>query len=314
MSTRNLFAVVCVMILLVLAIVVSCGGGGSSGLLPATVTHCYPAGVNPTLVVSAVTGSNTTADGTCDKPYKTISAAIASYVSGSTIWVAPGTYDTALGEVFPIIVPAGVALIGDEANKGKGSVNTEIIGNGQYLGALDAAVEPLTGATIAGLIVSATTVSAGQLPVGIIVNSNNVTIRNNHIVNSLEYGLYILNGSQQVITGNIMQNNNWGGIIFRNTSGSGAKIEHNRITDNKYGIEVDSAAIGMDIGGGAAGSAGLNILSCNTFNDVWSNTTGTISAMNNIWDHVPPSGNDIWTSGTVTFITTGATVSTYPCL
>src|SRR5205807_3244735 len=66
--------------------------------------------------VSAPAGLDTN-PGTQSLPFKTITHAMSvATTSGSTVHVAPGTYTS--GETFPITVPAGVLLIGDETNKG----------------------------------------------------------------------------------------------------------------------------------------------------------------------------------------------------
>jgi hypothetical protein len=64
----------------------------------------------------ATTGTNDPGGGSAGNPWKTITYAL-SQVSGSghTINVAAGTYDTALGETFPLSMKNGVSLQGDGA-------------------------------------------------------------------------------------------------------------------------------------------------------------------------------------------------------
>src|SRR5437879_2400919 len=83
----------------------------------------------PNFYVNAPTGSDTNR-GTQASPFKTITHAMSLSKSGSTVQVAPGTYDVANREIFPITVPAGVLLIGDEFNKGGGISPTSIVGGG----------------------------------------------------------------------------------------------------------------------------------------------------------------------------------------
>src|SRR5688500_17905353 len=68
--------------------------------------------------------------GTQPQPFRTITRAIATVLAGQTIQVAPGTYDAALGETFPLLLPPGTALLGDELTKGNGSTPTRIEGGG----------------------------------------------------------------------------------------------------------------------------------------------------------------------------------------
>ena len=63
--------------------------------------------------------------GTEASPYKTITAAMAAAVSGDTIKVKPGTYNTALGESFPIAIKPGITL-----ESTGGFQETKLVGNG----------------------------------------------------------------------------------------------------------------------------------------------------------------------------------------
>src|SRR5438105_2908793 len=59
-------------------------------------------------------------------PWKTITHALGAATSGDTIHVAGGTYNTTLGEDFPLSLKSGVQLIGN----GAGMVTTVNITNG----------------------------------------------------------------------------------------------------------------------------------------------------------------------------------------
>src|SRR5207249_6457080 len=105
----------------------------------------------PNFYVNAPAGSDTNR-GTQTSPFKTITHAMSLSKSGSTVQVAPGTYDAPNDEIFPITVPAGVLLIGDETHKGGGSTPTSIVGGGQVPASpvgTSAALLPGTGSTIA---------------------------------------------------------------------------------------------------------------------------------------------------------------------
>jgi hypothetical protein len=65
------------------------------------------------LYVNAVSGNNTTGNGSSGNPFKTITKALSvSSAAGDSIKVAPGAYTVALGEVFPIDMPSDRKLIG----------------------------------------------------------------------------------------------------------------------------------------------------------------------------------------------------------
>jgi len=279
-----------------------------------------PAGLNPISIAAASTGDDITGDGSCQKPYMTITAALAApaVTSGTVVWVAPGNYTAALGEVFPIQLPAGVSLVGDETNKGQGAIATSVVGgtaiggSGQYQN-YEATIFPSANSVIAGL--ELTNPSLSVYGNTLLLLNDSVTIRNNSVVNG-EDGIFVGNGASGEITGNNISNNGGDGLAFIG-GGVGSKVEGNTIVRNGIGVEYDNS--GGDLGGGPAGSAGGNSLSCNTRNDLWTDASGiTINAANNYWDHIPPTagavnGDDIYNTKSATIVTTGAMLAINPC-
>ena len=184
--------------------------------------------------------------------------------------VRPGLYDApGNGESFPLVVPAGVNLLGDEANKGDGAAPVAINGAGLVGSSttIGAAVAPGANSVVAGFLITGAFSGAapvGVTAMGIVPTGNNVVIRNNTITAS---GV---------------------GIGYVQTT-SGNKVEGNVITRNDIGVRYDMS--GGDLGGGSASSAGGNVLSCNRMNDVWTNQNITINAANDLWDHAPPTNS-----------------------
>ncbi len=84
--------------------------------------------VQSLLYVNATSGSDT-APGTQAAPFKTLTRALQNVSAGTTVKLAPGLYNAASGETFPIMVPADVMITGDESQKGKG---TQITGSGKH--------------------------------------------------------------------------------------------------------------------------------------------------------------------------------------
>ncbi|HEY9806056.1 MAG TPA: DUF1565 domain-containing protein, partial [Candidatus Obscuribacterales bacterium] len=82
-----------------------------------------------TLYVNPAAG-NDAANGTQAAPLKTLTRALQQARAGTTIQLVAGTYSTASGEVFPLAVPAGVTVVGNESNKGSGVL---IEGSGEYI-------------------------------------------------------------------------------------------------------------------------------------------------------------------------------------
>jgi hypothetical protein len=71
--------------------------------------------------VDAAKGSNTTGDGSKEKPWFTISFALSQITgTGHTVHVAPGIYDTVMDgvfpEIFPFLIRSGISLIGAGAD------------------------------------------------------------------------------------------------------------------------------------------------------------------------------------------------------
>ncbi|PZO39310.1 MAG: hypothetical protein DCF17_13480, partial [Shackletoniella antarctica] len=57
-------------------------------------------------------------------PYKTLTAALGAAQGNTLIKLALGTYSTATGERFPITLPDGVMIAGQETTQGQGVVVT----------------------------------------------------------------------------------------------------------------------------------------------------------------------------------------------
>ncbi len=292
------------------------GQSGTSTLTVCQVGIVPVASTAPTIYVAASTGNDATGTGSCAAPYKTITRGVAGTTSGAIVRVAPGTYDAANGEDFPILLPAGVQLIGDEANKGQGTTATRVLGGGNIAftgscGTFGATIYPGAKAQIAGFELTNPVGTFAEMT--LLVRTDSVTIRNNSVVgNTSNTGIYLCNSSAgQAITGNRIRNNRLGlGFIF---GGLNARVEGNVITLNGYGVEFD--APGGDLGGGARGSTGGNVVSCNSINDVWTNLGAnvTLHLANTLWDHVSPSGNDIFNPSGALLVTTGAQVAPNNC-
>lgn len=264
--------------------------------------------------VDAVNGSDANA-GTADAPFKTLTFALGiPPISGEVVKAAPGLYDGANGESFPILLPAGVVLVGDEPGKGMGGIETVINGRAPGSTGLNTAVDMGAGATLAGFKLP------GDNSQTLVFANNNLVVRNNTFIGGTGIHIIFSNGAGgHWVHGNHIRDIQFG--IYDDFGGTGIKVENNLITNNFYGIYIFDVS-SYDFGGGAAGSSGGNILACNTnfdfYVDTWF-TGGTISVQNNYWDHAPPTAADILDdSGAATIDTTGAMVASgtapIPCL
>ncbi|MHC5827894.1 MAG: DUF1565 domain-containing protein, partial [Nostoc sp.] len=81
-----------------------------------------------TFYVNPVTGSDTNL-GSQQAPFKTITQALKVATDNTKIQLAAGNYNAVSGEVFPLTIPSGVIVAGDEANKGDRIL---IEGSGNY--------------------------------------------------------------------------------------------------------------------------------------------------------------------------------------
>ena len=257
---------------------------GGCGSTTAGVLCCK----GPTVVyVDAATGLDTNV-GSRASPFKTIKKALTVAINANdTIKVSPGTYDAASGEAFPINVPAGVLLLGDEATRGAGPPTaTKINGSGT--------VNMAAGSTIAGFTVTTSTNA-------LTLNGSGVTVRNNSLISNGGYGIWVQGSSSghTILLNNIggQGTANFGGIdVF--SGALGGKVESNSITYNSFGIVLNTP--GPNFGDGTpTGSVGNNTLSCNINVDFYCNNSSLsgIQVQFAHWDHAPVNISPTVTSG-----------------
>ena len=117
--TRLFFAVVAALAAAGVVSGTACTRWGQPGPVTPTVAPLV------SIYVNAVTGSDTSGNGSLTKPYKTLTKAVAVLTSskslspsGVTVNLASGDYDVANGEKFPIVIPTNVSIAG--ANFGSG--------------------------------------------------------------------------------------------------------------------------------------------------------------------------------------------------
>ena len=280
------------------------------------------------LCVDAAAGSDANA-GTCTAPLKTIKRAFQVVPAGGTVQLRPGTYSTATnGESFPVVVPAGITLVGDEASKGTGAAPVFVIGEALALtdvSANHAAMVAGSSSTIAGLRIGTPDVDGVAIG-GILIepSSSSITVRNNTF-DAVHRGscIVIKSATNIVVAGNAIANVTQAyATIGINSFDSSGKVESNVITGHAWGASFAGTTNGLDFGGGPFGSAGQNTMSCSSITDVaLYDIAGTFSARGNAWDHTPPAavvdcltdgpGKDY--CGAATLDAAGATLATSPC-
>src|SRR5581483_10881053 len=121
--SRVFFLLVAALAVIGIAGGAACTRRGHPSIVPPTASPLTTIDVNP------ITGSDTTGNGTPEKPYRTLTKAVSiaakSQTLSLTIALAAGTYDAATGEVFPIVVPVSVTIAGTGygagSSKGRGT-------------------------------------------------------------------------------------------------------------------------------------------------------------------------------------------------
>lgn len=197
--------------------------------------------VNPTLVatfyVDPVMGNDANA-GTRSNPYKTLTRSLKGTATPQIIQLAPGTYSTASGEVFPLVIPAGVTVIGNEATKGKSIL---ILGSGEYhspsFGVQNITILLLNDAHLMGLTIT-NPMAKGT---GVWIESTAPTLANNTFINCGREGVFVSGSAKPLILDNLFVQNAISGLVMaRNTQG---EVRRNVVQKNALGIAIsDSAA------------------------------------------------------------------------
>ncbi len=211
-----------------------------------------------TFYVNPGTGSDS-ADGSQSASFKTIKKALEKSQPGTTIQLAAGTYNAASGEVFPLEVPDGVKVLGNEGNKGSGIL---IEGSGQYnsrtqagqnITFLLASNAELRGVTVTNLATRGTAVW---------IESTAPTVANCTFTKNKREGVFATGDANPVILNNDFVQNDGNGIsVTRNTTGEirgntckgagsgisidgtcASKVVNNTITENRYGLIISGEA------------------------------------------------------------------------
>ena len=212
----------------------------------------------PTVFVNPQTGSNTN-NGSDNTPFKTLTHALSVVNPNSIIKLAPGSYTSNSGEVFPIQLKSSVTVQGEPSDRGQ---QVLIQGSGLFLSKTSARQQitvlgadraGLLGVTVSNLdpqgyglwiessspvVSDSTFTSNGHDGVSIVGNSAPI-LKNNYFYNNGANGITIYGTSRPEIRDNIFEKTGFGINIAQN---SAPRITGNRITGNKDGIVVQGNA------------------------------------------------------------------------
>lgn len=257
--------------------------------------------------VDGENGSNTSSGGTWTNPLRTLTYALDLVTDGDTLAILPGSYDPDHDEDGNYFVPGGVTLQGTNRD------SCIIYGSGTDYSVLRLG----DGATIAGITVGnwdedniAILTTGGGLIKDVAVSepfglstiradggrqeqSNDVVIESCELVNAVTTGtgraLELYNSTHCVVRDCTISGWEYGIYINRD---SDPLIEGNAITDNQYGI-IAAGGGGLltepDLGGGARGSDGGNVIRNNNQVGVQNQTAASIWALDNTWTTDPPT-------------------------
>lgn len=189
-----------------------------------------------TVYVNPVTGSDTS-NGSRLSPFKSLTHTLNTIRPPAIIQLAHGTYHAQAGEVFPLIVPSGVWLVGNEATKGQGIV---IEGSGDYqtksFGFQNITLVLADDAQLMGVTVT-NPINKGT---GVWIDSTSPTVANNTFIKCRREGIFISGNAKPAILDNVfVQNASAGLVMSRNSKG---EILRNTIQKNPIGIAISDFA------------------------------------------------------------------------
>ena len=189
-----------------------------------------------TFYVNPVTG-NDAAAGTQAAPFKTLTKALNQAQADTTIQLAAGTYNSANGEVFPLNVPPGMKVIGNEGNKGSGIL---IIGSGEYVSPTIArqsiTILLANNAELRGVTVT----NQARRGTGVWLESTAGTVANCTFTKCDRDGVLATGNAKPLLLNNLFTDNGGNGVsLTRNAQG---EVRGNSFTKAGYGISIDGTA------------------------------------------------------------------------
>lgn len=207
------------------------------GITP-TLTAQVPATATATAIyVNPATGADSAASNSEATPYKTITQALSKAQPGTVIQLAAGTYNSESGEKFPLFIPQGVTLRGDDASKGQAIL---ITGSGSYISRTFAAQNMTIRADKDSSITGVTVTNPTQRGTGVWVESTNPTITNSTFVNSGREGIFVTGTGNPKIENNVFTENKGNGVsVAKSATG---EIRNNLFQSTGFGIAVSDLA------------------------------------------------------------------------
>jgi parallel beta-helix repeat protein len=192
--------------------------------------------VNPVTGNDANSGSRSAPFRSITRALKVISREVNSQTN-SIIQLISGTYNTNNGEVFPLIIPPRVTLLGNEATKGQ---KISISGSGEYqspsFGGQNVTIVVQDDAQLMGVTVS----NSMNKGTGVWIESTNPTLANNTFTNCGREGVFVSGTAKPAILDNVFVQNVASGLVMaRNSKG---EVLRNLFHKNALGLAMSDFA------------------------------------------------------------------------
>jgi parallel beta-helix repeat protein len=190
------------------------------------------------IYVNPTSGADNPGAGTSEAtPVRTITYAIKQAQAGTVIQLTPGVYSVETGEVFPIKLPKGVSLRGNEANQGQqiGIMGGDIYMS-QYEGNQNVSVFAGANSTISGVSIFNPKTRGS----GLWIETSNVTARNNTFVNNARDGIFITGTATPIVENNLFTKNRGNGISIGRRAGG--DIRNNTFDNTGFAIAASDFA------------------------------------------------------------------------
>lgn len=189
---------------------------------------------NTIIYVDSQTGNDNSDGGMRNTPLKTITQALKVARPNTVISLAPGNYNEATGETFPLVLKNSVTLEGVPGGQGRSVV---IEGGGAFI-SHSAAEQNVTIAAIkdAGAIKGVTVTNPNGRGHGVWIESAQPAISDNSFIRNGNTGLSVNGNSQPIITNNYFNSNGGNGLLVYGTSTP--QVKDNLFDTTGFGVSI----------------------------------------------------------------------------
>ena len=176
-------------------------------------------------------------EGSQSAPLKTLTQALSRATPGTTVQLEVGTYNAATGEIFPLKIPSGVIVVGNESGKGSGIL---IEGSGDYrcpsAGRQSVTLLLENDAQLRGV-----TVTNGEISgTGIWLESVTATVANCTLIHGKGKGIYATGSGSPQILNNLFVDSEGYGLLIENTVTG--QVQGNLFQKTGYGLAIQDLA------------------------------------------------------------------------